>query len=121
MAIFGSEISQSDLYVRANGVDKSLDSVLPPHHFFQLSREAISVLYRGDCASQNAIFQIKYIASFNYFVTFLYPFFIPVLQPEQLLSTAIRVVPLNSSWMHLFFIRSDHSHRVDQAVFVVGQ
>lgn len=29
---------------------------------------------RGDCANQNASFQVKYIASSNYFVTFLYPF-----------------------------------------------
>lgn len=29
---------------------------------------------RGDCANQNAIFQVKYIATSNYFITFLYPF-----------------------------------------------
>lgn len=35
-----------------------------PRHFFHLCREASSVVYRGDCASQNAIFQLKYVASF---------------------------------------------------------
>lgn len=29
---------------------------------------------REDCASQNAIFEVEYTASSNYFVTFLYPF-----------------------------------------------
>lgn len=74
VAIFGSEMSQSDLDVRANGVDKSLDGVLPPCRFLQLSRGALSVLYRGDCAGQNAISQVKFTVSSNYFVTFLQPF-----------------------------------------------
>lgn len=56
MAVFGSEMSQSDMDVRANGVDKSLGGVLhlPPAQ----QRSPLSVV-PGDCAAQNAISQVN--------------------------------------------------------------
>lgn len=49
---------------------------------------------KGDWGSQNAIFQIKCIASSNCFVTL--SFFILVLQPNLFLSSAIKATFLNS-------------------------